>query len=187
IGTSSNPMGGEVKDFKAFFDKFLYFPYPDYPSRVLLWRATIQSTIQHHSSSGLVMYTVLLKGVHAAWSNRSPPRIPDELDTSTLAHISEGFSSGSIRRAVENTLSARRVERMEKRPLKEDEFIGALARQTATFADDHEKFKNFTAQVTGLKETRDAIRKALAGDAEGADEKGKDKKGGKKGGKKGKK
>ncbi len=102
-----------------------------------------------------------------------------QVDISTLAQISEGYSSGSIRKAVEETITSRRIVRMAKAPLKEEEFIGALSRQTTTFADDHEKFKNFTAIITGLKETREKIRKAAAAsdekDAASGDAKGKKK------------
>ncbi|KAF1314721.1 Iq and aaa domain-containing, partial [Globisporangium splendens] len=169
VGTTSYPSAGDVKDYRAFF-KFLHVPYPDYASRVLLWKHALDSTVKQHTE------VLQIK----VWLRR------DELDISTLAHISEGYSSGSIVKAVEHTLTPRRVECLEKRPLKEEEFIGALSRQTVTFVEDHERFKAFTAVITGLKETRERIHKA-AEDALNPDDKKGDKGKGKGGAKKGKK
>lgn len=164
IGTTSDPSVAEVKDIRNFFDKYLHVPYPDYAARVLLWKRALDATVTKHAKA---------LGI----TDRASVRLARaELDISTLAHISEGYASGSIVRAVDTTLTSRRVESLDKRPLREDEFLGALARQPATFAEDNEKFKNFTAVITGLKETRDQLRKA----AEEAlnptdDKKGKDK------------
>ncbi|GAB9473630.1 Dynein regulatory complex protein 11 [Globisporangium polare] len=177
VGTTSDPGAGEVKDYRAFFDKFLHVPYPDYASRVLLWKHALDETVKKHTSEGNSSLKTSGGGMRLH---------RDELDISTLAHISEGYSSGSIVKAVEQTLTPRRVECLEKRPLKEEEFIGALSRQTATFADDHEKFKAFTAVITGLKDTREKLRKA-AEDALNPDDKKGEKGKGKGGAKKGKK
>ncbi|KAK1931387.1 Dynein regulatory complex protein 11 [Phytophthora citrophthora] len=197
VGTSADPGAAEVKDLRNFFDKFLHVPYPDYASRVLLWKHALRSTISDHAAtSGLssaataAALAVASSSSSTAGSGGSASQLQDRrrrepIDISTLAHISEGYSSGSIVRAVENTLTPRRVECLEKRPLREEEFLGALSRQTATFAEDHEKFKAFTAVITGLKDTRDKIRKAAA-DALNPDDK-KDGKGKGKGDKKGKK
>jgi hypothetical protein len=38
IGTTKSPENGGVEDMKTFFDKFLYMPYLDYASRVLIWK-----------------------------------------------------------------------------------------------------------------------------------------------------
>lgn len=200
IGTSADPGAAEVKDLRNFFDKFLHVPYPDYASRVLLWKHALRTTIAAHAATLGLSSAATAAALAAASSSASTSgsgggsasqiqdhRRREPIDISTLAHISEGYSSGSIVRAVENTLTPRRVECLEKRPLREEEFLGALSRQTATFAEDHEKFKNFTAVITGLKDTRDKIRKAAA-DALNADDKKDGKgKGGDKKGKKGKK
>ncbi|KAG3115820.1 hypothetical protein PI124_g12798 [Phytophthora idaei] len=198
VGTSADPGAAEVKDLRNFFDKFLHVPYPDYASRVLLWKHALRSTIAAHAATLGLSATATAMALAAASSSSSTvlasgsasqlqdPRRHEPLDISTLAHISEGYASGSIVRAVEITLTPRRVECLEKRPLREDEFLGALSRQTTTFTDDFEKFKTFTAVITGLKETRDKLRKA-AQDALNPDDK-KDAKGkGDKKGKKGKK
>jgi hypothetical protein len=199
IGTSCDPSTAEVKDLRNFFDKFLHVPYPDYASRVLLWKHALRTTIATHAATLGLSPAATTAALAAASSSSttatasgSAARLQDcqrrePLDISTLAHISEGYSSGSIVRAVQNTLTPRRVECLEKRALREEEFLGALSRQTATFADDHDKFKTFTAVVTGLKDTRDRIRKAAADALNPDDKKDAKGKGGDKKGKKGKK
>ena len=91
IGTTTNPDKAEKKELKAFFDKFLFMPYPDYPSRLMLWR-------------GFVKEQLALSG------GQLHKEIPDEFDLSTLARISEGFSAGAVHRCVKKTLTKRRVD-----------------------------------------------------------------------------
>jgi len=171
IGSTSDPGAAEIKDLRAFFDKFLHVPYPDYASRVLLWKRTLDAVVDRHARA------LGITGLASVRLARA------ELDVSTLAHISEGYASGSIVSAVKATLTRRRVECLDKRPLREDEFLGALARQPATFVEDNDKFKSFTAVVTGLKDTRDQLRKAAEEALNPADDK-KDKAKGKAKGKK---
>ena len=73
--------------------------------------------------------------------------MPDELDVSMLAHISNGFSAAAIVTAVEKTLTARRIERLDRRLLTEDEFVGTLSRQPRMDAYDHKKFKEFVHNI----------------------------------------
>ena len=111
-----------------------------------------------------------------------PVHLDDQFDFSTLAHISEGYTAGSIRRAVKQTLSKRRVERLSKRELKEKEFVSALSRCPVNYQEDDLKYRDFTAEITGLKDTRDRVFAKLHAD-EGEDG-GKGKKKGKGKGKK---
>ena len=169
IGTTSSPEKGDSKDMKNFFDKMLYLPYPDYPSRLMLWRKCIQAQL-----------LLAEKSAHHD--------IPDDFDLSTLAHISEGFSAGAICQTVKKTLTHRRVERLDKRPHNESEFLNSLAQEAAknqlTYKNDHEVFRDFTAKMTGLDdERRRAKEERDGGDGGGG---GKEEKKGKKG-KKGKK
>lgn len=60
----------------------------------------------------------------------SPPAsMASTVDLSTLAHVSEGYTAGSIYRSVKTTLTPRRVHRIAKRPLLSSEFLGVLAQQ----------------------------------------------------------
>ena len=42
IGCTSNPEGSSKKEFKKFFDKAIYFPFPDYTTRRLMWKNFIR-------------------------------------------------------------------------------------------------------------------------------------------------
>lgn len=78
IGCTSEPEGGSKKDFKKFFDKAIYFPFPDYTTRRLMWKTFI----------------LQLGG-----------KLRHEFPLSTLAHISAGYSAGSIRKTCEKVLT----------------------------------------------------------------------------------
>lgn len=69
IGCTSEPTEGSKKEFKKFFDKAIFFPFPDYTTRRLMWKSFIERC------NGLVK---------------------SDFPISTLAHISKGFSAGSI-------------------------------------------------------------------------------------------
>jgi SpoVK/Ycf46/Vps4 family AAA+-type ATPase len=79
IGCTSEPQEGSKKDFKKFFDKAIYFPFPDYTTRRLMWKTFIE--------------------------DRAKFKLPPEFPLSTLAHISEGYSAGSIKTTCEKVLT----------------------------------------------------------------------------------
>jgi len=108
IGCTSEPDEGSKKEFKKFFDKAVYFPFPDYTTRRLLWKTFIES----------------LGG-----------KLKPEFPLSTLAHISAGYSSGSIRKTCEKVLTVYRKRHMEQRPLVMQEFIGPLSLCANTMDD----------------------------------------------------
>ena len=82
IGCSSQPEEGSKKEFRKFFDKSIYFPFPDYSTRRIMWMTFIKN------NNGT---------------------IKSEFPLSTLAHISSGFSAGSIKQTVESVLTPYRV------------------------------------------------------------------------------
>jgi SpoVK/Ycf46/Vps4 family AAA+-type ATPase len=43
IGCTCDPESGSKKDFKKFFDKAIYFPFPDYTTRRLMWKNFIEA------------------------------------------------------------------------------------------------------------------------------------------------
>ena len=108
IGCSNEPHEGSKKEFKKFFDKAVYFPFPDYTTRRLMWRTFIQST---------------------------GAEVKADFQLSTLAHISEGYSAGSIKRTCENVLSRYRRDRLDERPLSIAEFVGPLSLCGCTMDD----------------------------------------------------
>jgi len=73
---------------------------------------------------------------------------------------------------VRATLTARRLERLAHRPLVESEFLTVLARCPRVYADENDRFRDFTDAVTGLTDRRKAPEDDAAA--------GKDKKGAKK-------
>ena len=170
IGATRNPEKADMKLVKhtgkgkpekqGFFEKFLFFPYPGYPDRVLLWRSFVRRQLRSEGDSKM--------------------DVPDGFDVSSLAHISDGYSAGAIFRSIKQTLTPRRVQSLSKRPLTESEFINSLARQDVTHGADGKAYLDFTCKVTDLdkrkKEKEDAKREKEGG-GEG-DKKGK--KGGKK-------
>ena len=54
---------------------------------------------------------------------------PSSIDVSSLAQITEGYTAGGIKGAIQSTITTRRMERIEKNPLTEAEFLRALSRQ----------------------------------------------------------
>ena len=80
---------------------------------------------------------------------------------------------------MKQTLTTRRVERLDKRPLTEKEFISAMSRCMIVYPDEEKKFREFTGDITGLKDEQERVRKKLAGE-DADDGKGKKKKGKKK-------
>ena len=86
IGCTSEPHEGSKKEFKKFFDRSIYFPFPDYTTRRLMWKVFIEN---------------------------AGGKIQASFQLSTLAHISEGYSAGSIKKTCESVLTKFRRERLD--------------------------------------------------------------------------
>jgi IQ and AAA domain-containing protein len=179
IGTTKCPENGDVKDMKAFFDKFLYMPYPDYASRFMLWRHYLQECI----NDGLVK-SEEMQAANSGVNKPPPPMTPAEraarvrsimftVDLSSLAYISEGYTAGAIARTVRSVCSTRRVTVADKRPIDNIDFLDNLSLQEYTFQDDKTAFMAFTKCITGMDDRRKKIEAAIGGESE---EKGGDKK-----------
>ena len=82
IGCTNETEEGSKKEFKKFFDKAIYFPFPDYTTRRLMWKQFIE---------------------------KNGGKCSAEFPLSTLAHISSGYSAGSIQRTVRLVLSKHRI------------------------------------------------------------------------------
>ena len=76
-------------------------------------------------------------------------QIPEDFDTSTLVQISEGYTCASIVKVVKSVLSDRRVEMLDKKPLREFEFINGLSRQQQLYDDKADAFINFMYDLNG--------------------------------------
>merc|ERR1740130_2609436 len=149
IGNCREPWkmsDSSVREVKAFFDKCLYIPWPDYSSRIRIWKELI--------------------------AKKLPRPIRDDFDFSTLARISEGYAAGSIVYTIKKTLTKRRVVQLRKRPLKEIEFINTLSRCEHTMSDHNEKFRSFTENVTNLANRRNQANNLGGGEDNGKKKKG---------------
>ena len=100
IGCTSEPEEGSKKEFKKFFKRAIYFPFPEYTTRRLMWKNFIE----------------MFKGT-----------LRTDFPLSTLAHISAGYSAGSIKKTCEKVLTEYRVRHQDQRPLTLPEFIGPLS------------------------------------------------------------
>jgi len=78
--------GKKKKDFKKFFDRSIYFPFPDYTTSRLLWKTFIE---------------------------QCGGKLNADFPLHTLAHISLGYSAGSIRKTCEFVLTPYRKLKLE--------------------------------------------------------------------------
>lgn len=78
IGCTSEVEEASKKEMKKFFDRAIYFPFPEYTTRRLMWKTFIEE----------------LGG-----------QLTSNFPISTLAHISAGYSAGSIRKTCEKVLT----------------------------------------------------------------------------------
>ncbi len=111
IGNAREPWTCAKKDHKAFcgfFDKIFVSPAPEYGARRAVWTALI-----------------------ARRGNGSTT--PPEFAMSTLAHLSEGHTPGTMDAVVREVLTEKRIEEANRlpfaaaKPLTADEFLIALA------------------------------------------------------------
>ncbi len=81
IGCTNTPGDMSSAEATKFFDTHIYFPYPDVLNRKLIWEKMI------HNLGGLLTHSFPM---------------------STLAHITEGYTAGSIRLSCEKVLTDQR-------------------------------------------------------------------------------
>jgi len=133
IGATSRPYAENVdmKELLGAFDEKVWISFPDYGSRVLLWRKCIEDC-------GVAVNDA-------------------KLNLSNLAHVSEGYSSGSIRQTVERVLTVRRKQQLKSRPLDVNEFLGPLSRTSYQFPEEWKQFRDFDHLATGEKDRLDKV------------------------------
>ena len=140
IGTTAHPElldrkiikykgpGGKPEK-QGMFEKFLFFPPPDYVSRLLMWKSFINEYMYARDIS-----EEQSKGI----------------DFSLLASKSQGLTAGSIRRCVELTHKSLDTGCNESWALSEAGLLDHLETDTAVGDDDRSRFINF-AQSMELK------------------------------------
>ena len=149
VGCTSFPEDGSKKDFKKFFEKQIYFPFPDYTTRRLMWKNFIE---RHEGKLGV------------------------DFPLSTLAHISAGYAAGAIHRTVKLVMSKHRVIRQDIRPLKIQEFVGPLSYCECTMNDTYAEYQIFSDWISGAEAERKKVKQALEDADDDAKKKGKKKK-----------
>lgn len=174
MGTTRYPEKADVKDLRSFFDKFQYFPYPDYSTRVLAWRQfyteQIRSGLRRPQDAaafvggGATSVAELEEEI-----DMKVRSIVENMDISSLAFITEGYSVGAIAKTVKQLVTSRRVSIINQRPMAAEDFIDVLSSQEVTYQNEKELYLEFAEAIAGLEQ------------------KGGKKKGGKKDGKKSKK
>jgi len=127
VGATSRPYEENVNinELIKAFDEKVWVSFPEYGSRVMLWQRFME---QH--------------GVFV-----DPMKL-----NSTLASVSEGYSTGSVKQTVDRVLTARRVQQLKNRPLKVQEFLGPLSRTAFCWPDDFIHFRDFDFKATGEEE-----------------------------------
>ena len=156
IGTTCQPDRIDVKQCRKFFEKYIYFPYPDYSDRIKLWK--------HFISNRLLDLDIDLD--HSK-----------SIDFSSLSLLSEGFTGGSIKLSVlslsneevimpktakSNTSTASRSSENDSKNLDISngndivfKFLKGL--EKCSCDEDLPKFADFTIQITKLKEMRQLV------------------------------
>uniref|UniRef100_A0A3Q0RT95 IQ motif containing with AAA domain 1 like n=1 Tax=Amphilophus citrinellus TaxID=61819 RepID=A0A3Q0RT95_AMPCI len=114
IGTTRDPQCAEIKSLCKMFNKIILIPRPDYGSRYILWKQLIQK----HGGE-----------------------VTKALDLSSLAKISDGYSSGHIVQAIQSVVTKPRVIRQAKRPLTAAEFVTPLSKIDPVFQEEEEALK----------------------------------------------
>jgi AAA+ superfamily predicted ATPase len=140
IGCTCDPESGSKKEFRKFFDKAIYFPFPDYTTRRLMWKNFIES---------------------------SGGKLPQDFPVSTIAHISSGYSAGSIKQTVEKVLTDYRIKHQDHNPLTLAEFVGPLSQCNNTMDDQYQELKDFTDFISRDGERRKNLEKEQAGEGGG--------------------
>jgi len=123
IGGASTPFECAKKDEKAligFFNKHIYCPLPDYASYRTLWP---ELCLRHE---GKMEY---------------------EFDLSTLAHVSEGYTSGQINTVCRQMFTKRRIERLPKKPVTVREVLGHLAKMEPVSKEEDKKLRDWTDKL----------------------------------------
>ena len=122
-GERGTQLGGDDKDLNACFDRKLYIPAPNYATRTMMWTQFMREALGHEP--------------------------PSSIDVSSLAQITEGYTAGGIKAAITSTITTRRMERIEKNPLTEAEFLRALSRQPRVYREKNKAFQDFMCDVDG--------------------------------------
>uniref|UniRef100_A0A8C4S0Y1 Zgc:153738 n=1 Tax=Erpetoichthys calabaricus TaxID=27687 RepID=A0A8C4S0Y1_ERPCA len=111
VGTSQQPYEADLKSLCKIYNKIILIPRPDYATR-------------------FGTFHLIIKNNHGI--------ITKNLDISSLAKISDGYTQGSMIQAVKTVLNERRLDQMVTRPLTAAEFLAPLAKMEPVFKEEEE-------------------------------------------------
>lgn len=127
ITATNKPWSVNKKVIKKFTERAVYFPFPDYGTRRNLFQFYLEQ-------KGIV--------------------IPQNFPLSTIAHITEGYTAGNYKEAIEKVITERRIMQLKERPLAISEFIIPLGNQPITYQQEYFKFREFFDEMSGVKVKR---------------------------------
>lgn len=78
--------------------------------------------------------------------------VTGDLDLSSLAKISDGYTQGHMVQVVRSILTERRIQQFPKRPLTGSEFVSPLARIDPVFQEEEQALK-----VTKISQISDTM------------------------------
>eukprot|EP01062_Namystynia_karyoxenos_P056004 TRINITY_DN46982_c0_g1_i1.p1 TRINITY_DN46982_c0_g1~~TRINITY_DN46982_c0_g1_i1.p1 ORF type:complete len:955 (+),score=437.24 TRINITY_DN46982_c0_g1_i1:92-2956(+) len=107
------------QEIKDFFKVMVYFPHPDYSSRLLLWQHLIKK----------------FGGPKAS--------LPNDYDYELLSYMTNKCTSGTIASAITKALTQRRVRRIVQRPLRAEEFLAPLAQAKPVTEEEWRRYHDF--------------------------------------------
>ena len=182
ICTTNLPEECEIKDIKLFFDKFIYFPYPDYPTRILLWKHYLVTTVAQYLTPDGERHTnnttstnngnsIINKKAHIISSEEINKQniinnILYNIDISSLANISEGYTAGSIVRTIHSVLTPRRIKNIHINSIYTINLIDTLVLQNVSYQDDKIVYIRFIQLITGIDDRRKLKDKAVPGNTD---------------------
>lgn len=85
----------------------------------------------------LYVFTVIWKEL----IRKNGGEVTSDLDLSSLAKISDGYTQGHMVQVVLSVLTERRIQQLPKRPLTASEFVSHLARIDPVFQEEEEALK----------------------------------------------
>ncbi|XP_061081840.1 dynein regulatory complex protein 11 [Conger conger] len=145
VGTTRRPFDADLKPFCKVYRKIILIPRPDYSTRLALWTRSL-----------------LERG----------GRLTPDLDLSSLAKVTDGYTQGRILAAVQAVLTQRRLELQSGRPLRALEFIPPLAIQDPVYKDEEESLKTWYSRTPLGKKRARAAKASEEGEAGNAPVKG---------------
>jgi ATP-dependent 26S proteasome regulatory subunit len=120
VGNTRTPWDADFKELTANFRAMICCVHPDYASRYQIWQKLLAKKGASFAKMG---------------------------DYQTLAYMTNKYTSGTIAKVIDDTLTDRRVRRLTQRPLKADEFLPALARAIPIYREDYAAMKEWVQKL----------------------------------------